>query len=165
MKIEKVYLDMDGVLCDFEKKFAELYGKDALDNRDRKKWTKSWPDFIENRQFAKLDWFPGGQMLLAYLRSKNIPIEILSSSGGMEHHVEVSEQKKEWLKTHGIDYKANIVPGRRYKKAYAGPGIILIDDTEDIITDFNEAGGIGILHKNVEPTLKHLKSLFDNEET
>lgn len=164
MKITKVYLDMDGVLCDFDKKFQELYGKDALENRDRKMWTKAWPDFIKNRQFVKLDWFPGAQELLAYLRSKNVHIEILTSSGGMEHHEEVADQKKEWLKNHKIDYKVNVVPGRRYKKAYASPDAILIDDTDDIIDDFNEAGGIGILHKDIRPTMTRLKELFDAEQ-
>lgn len=159
--IKKIYLDMDGVLCDFEKLFLKIYGTDALKNN--KKFISSWPEFIHNKNFTKLDWFPGAQELLIFLRSKHVSIEILTSSGGMKYHEEVGNQKKQWLTDHGLNYKANVVPGRRYKKAYAEPNVILIDDTEENVKDFIEAGGIGILYKNVEDTLKRLKKIFDEQ--
>jgi hypothetical protein len=36
----------------------------------------------------------------------------------------------------------------------------LIDDTPDVIEDFNRAGGIGILHENAADTIERLKSIF-----
>jgi hypothetical protein len=152
---------MDGVLCDFEKRFVDLYGEDALKLRDRKNFTKFWPEFIKDKQFEQLDWFPGGQELLTYLKRFDVNIEILSSSGGLKHHSLVEEQKKVWLKKNGIAYKPNIVSGRKKKKEYAKKNIILIDDTEDVITEFNRAGGIGILHKDVKDTLKTLDALLN----
>jgi len=152
---------MDGVLTNFHERFAELYGPEALGFRDKKNFTVYWPDFIQNKQFEKLDWFPGGQELLKYLRGKNIEIEILSSSGGQKHHDEVTEQKKVWLKKQGLTYKPNIVTGRKHKAEYATPETILIDDTEDVVDSFNKAGGIGILHKDVNITLSRLESLLN----
>jgi hypothetical protein len=65
-----------------------------------------------------------------------------------------------WLRDHGIEYKANIVPGRKHKKEYATSETILIDDTPDVIEGFTEAGGHGILHKDVEETKVKLKELL-----
>ena len=153
---------MDGVLCDFEKKFTELYGFLSLAKRDRKTWSKDWEDFILNQKaFEELEWFPGGKELLAYIRKHpNIHVEILSSSGGEKFHGEVTVQKIKWLRSHGINYKANIVPGRKHKKDYATPEMILIDDTPDVIESFNKAGGHGILHKDITKTKEMLKKLL-----
>lgn len=157
----KIYLDMDGVICNFHKRFVELYGEEALGFRDRKNFTVYWPDFIEKKQFEDLDWFPGGQELLKFLKDKNVEIEILSSSGGEKFHTQVEEQKKVWLKKQGIAYKPNIVPGRKHKAKYATPETILIDDTDDVIESFNAAGGIGILHKDAAETIQRLESLLN----
>ena len=152
---------MDGVLCNFEKRFTELYGKDALGARDRKNFTTNWPNFIMDGNFESLEWFPGGKELLDFIQNEtDWEVEILSSSGGEKFHSEVAAQKVVWLCNNGIPYKANIVPGRKHKTAYATPETILIDDTEDIIVNFNAAGGLGILHKDINETLAKLRTLL-----
>ena len=152
---------MDGVLCNFEKRFTELYGKDALGARDRKNFTTNWPNFIMDGNFESLEWFPGGKELLHFIQyATDWEVEILSSSGGEKFHSEVAAQKVVWLCDKGIPYKANIVPGRKHKTAYATPETILIDDTEDIIVNFNAAGGLGILHKDANETLAKLRTLL-----
>jgi 5'(3')-deoxyribonucleotidase len=161
--IKKIYLDMDGVLSDFEKKFIEYYGFLSLSKRDRKEWSKDWEDFILNKKgFEQLDVFPGSKELLNFIKKyPNIDVEILSSSGGKRFHGEVTVQKIKWLKNHGINYKANIVPGRRHKKEYATPETIMIDDTPDVISSFSAAGGEAILHKDAKETIKKLESLLN----
>jgi predicted ATP-grasp superfamily ATP-dependent carboligase len=98
--------------------------------------------------------------LLEFIRKYPVEVEILSSSGGEKFHGEVTVQKINWLKKHGIHYKANIVPGRKHKKEYARADTILIDDTEDVIHDFNAAGGHGILHKDISKTKAQLQKLL-----
>ena len=160
--IKKIYLDMDGVLCDFERKFEELYGEEALKNRDRKLWTEDWPDFIQTNQFEELAKFPGADDLLLFIRKHpEIEVEILTSSGGQQYHDQVKEQKIVWLKKNSIAYKPNVVPGRKHKKEFAQPDTVLIDDTEDVIENFNRAGGIGILHRDAKETIKRLESLLN----
>ena len=158
--IKKIYLDMDGVLCDFEKRYFHLFDETPSETRDKKNFNPNWKQFVKGENFATLDWYPGGKELLSFIKKYPVDVEILSSSGGPQFHDEVARQKKVWLKMHNIAYKPNIVPGRKEKSKYAGKGIILIDDTPDVIEAFDAAGGIGILHKDVGKTIELLKVLL-----
>ena len=136
------------------------YNETPIASRDRKEFTANWDHFCTTGQFETLDWFPGGQDLLKFIRKYDVDVEMLTSSGGKKYHDLVANQKKVWLKKQGIAYKPNVVPGRKHKADYAKPDVILIDDTEDIITAFNKAGGIGILHKDIGETLQYLEVLL-----
>ena len=146
--IEKIYLDMDGVIANFEKRYYERYGELPGSMRDRKEWSSNWEDFIMTKQFETLDYWPEAEKLLTYLPTLGVPIEILTSSGGNKFHEEVEKQKIVWLCNHGIPYKVNVVAGRRNKAKYARPDYVMIDDTPDVISSFVQAGGTGILYKN-----------------
>lgn len=164
--IEKIYLDMDGVLCDFNKRFEELFGyhpgsEAHASERDRKNFSPNWKNFVETRQFSTLDWFPGGKELIKYVDSLGVRVEILSSSGGIRNHSEVRDQKVEWLHSAGLIYPVNIVPGRRIKQHFSWHTNVLIDDTPDVIESFNLGTGTAILHKNVDDTIKELESLLN----
>ena len=152
---------MDGVLCNFERRYFERYKELPGSMRDKKDFNVYWDDFVLTNQFETLDLYPGADELLPYLDSlTNVEKEILSSSGGPKYHDEVTQQKIKWLKSNNIDYKPNIVSGRKNKALYARPDTVLIDDTSEVITAFNKAGGIGILHKEIGNTLMMLKKVF-----
>jgi hypothetical protein len=159
MKIKKIYLDMDGVIANFERRYIELFEETPGEFRDRKEWSENWVKFIEGKNFETLDWWPGGPELITFL-TKNFDvsqIEILSSSGGNKFHEKVVEQKNTWLKNYNIPFeKVNIVSGRKRKAEYATPDSILIDDTEDVVKAFRDAGGVAIHHKDYNNTIKLL---------
>lgn len=157
---------MDGVLSDFTKRYKELWEINPDQNRERgEKRDHKWDQFVDGNNFETLEWYSGGKELLKYVLSLDIPVEILSSSGGRRHHESVKMQKEMWLSNNHIDFKANIVPGRALKADYAKPDVVLIDDTQDVIDDFNMAGGIGILHNDLSKTLKTLQSVIEGTYT
>jgi hypothetical protein len=163
VRIKTIYLDMDGVLTDFESRWHELYNESPMDTRARKNMSENWDNFVLTGQFATLPTFPGWEDLLAAVRATDAQIEILSSSGGQKFHEQVTEQKKTWLKNHGLDVPVNIVPGRRIKANYADASKLLIDDTSDVIMSFHEAGGYAIQHDSAPRTIKMLKGFFNDD--
>jgi hypothetical protein len=153
----KIYVDMDGVLANFEKRYIELFRESPGESRAGKEFSENWTTFIEGKNFETLDWWPGGPELITYL-SQNVPIEsveILTSSGGNKFHDQVVIQKHKWIETFNLpeQWKVNVVAGRKKKAEFATPDSILIDDTEDVIQAFRAAGGIGIHHKDIGNTL------------
>jgi len=162
MKMKTLYLDMDGVLCFFEKRYKELFV--SMGERSQKDFNKNWPSFIQGKNFETLEKFPGCDKLLAFVKdlqdNHEIKVEILSSSGGEKFHSEVTAQKIKWLCDNGITFKANIVPGSGKKAALATPDAVLVDDTDYVIDAYVKAGGIGILHTDADETIAKLKSML-----
>lgn len=152
---------MDGVLTDFEKRYEELFGvrPDDVAHRTKHFWD-NWESFITGKNFETLDWHAGAVDLLAYVASLDVPVEILSSSGGEKFHDTVVAQKRKWLESKGIPYKPNIVPGGNKKAEFAGPWNILIDDTDRVVENYRKAGGTAILHKNADDTIAKLSKLY-----
>ena len=68
MKVNKIYLDMDGVLCNFEKRYFDLFNETPGSSRDRKEFSQNWTDFIVGNNFEHLELFPGALELLSYVR-------------------------------------------------------------------------------------------------
>ena len=158
--ISEIFVDLDGVLANFHKRFDELYhAKPEIDYPSNKKkkaeYVKRFHEFIVTGQFAILDPMPDIDLGLDFLRKlhKQVPICILTSTAREEYLTEVSRQKRIWLKEHGIEFHPVFVPGKRYKHYYSKPGRVLIDDTVSNIDDWRSMGGIGILHKSWEQTI------------
>lgn len=153
-----IYLDMDGVIADFEKKYVELHGLTPREAEKNKKFDHYFTEFIEQNGFQTLELMPGAMDGLTFLRKHlTVPTQILSSTASEARYDAISKQKLIWLETHGITFTPNFVPGKKHKWKFAKPDTIIIDDTESVINDWNKAGGIGILHKDWVTTLSILK--------
>ena len=156
-KISCIYLDMDGVIADFYKRYFELYKLAPRDAEKKKEFNKYFDDFISTGQFATLELMDGAMDGVEFLRKAPVPTQILSSTANEERYDAISKQKMIWLQTHGITFTPNFVPGKRHKYKFATPDSIIIDDTESVIDDWRKAGGIGILHKDWPTTLAILR--------
>ena len=158
--IAKIYLDMDGVLSDFTKRYQEISGSTPERDDKSERFGQFFNKFIEEEHFATLDPMPGMILLIDFLRKAPVPTEILSSTAREDRHDAISKQKMIWLQTHGITFKPNFVPGKSLKKHYAEPNALIIDDTESVISDWMKAGGQTIWHQDVPSTLAILKTMF-----
>lgn len=156
--ITKIYLDMDGVIADFDKKYKELYKIAPRDADTYKTFDKFFTTFIAERQFAKLDLMPDALVLIEYLKSLSLPTEILSSTSSEKRDAEIREQKVEWLNKHNLTFPINLVPGKRLKRNFSNSSSILIDDTAQNIDQWRAEGGVGILHTDAITTIGILKT-------
>lgn len=159
--MKTIYIDMDGVLCDFDKRYREFFKTSTKEVRDKKNnelYRKNWDIFLDQLGFKYLDWHEGGQELIYFLESLNVQLCILSSAGGFHRQRFVMSQKLTWLSDHGIFFPAVIVPGRVYKSGFANKDSFIIDDTADVIESFIKNGGSGVIHKNTEDTITAVKS-------
>jgi len=159
LKISCIYLDMDGVICDFVARYKKLFNESPDQIRDKKQFNL-FNQFIHGQNFETLEMMPHASELLEFLRNAPVPTEILSSTARQDSHENISKQKEIWLNSHGITFKRNFVPGKQLKKEYAREDTLIIDDTESVITDWRIAGGHAIWHRDVPNTLAMLKLYF-----
>ena len=143
-----LYLDMDGVLCNFDKAYCTYDPQKA----DRKRFRQA---VMEYHIFEDLEFMPDAQELLNHVsKLREIDVQMLTSMGTYEslQANAAKMQKMRWLDKNNIPYKPNFVHSKAEKAKYATPSSILIDDSVGCITPFVAAGGHGILHTNASQT-------------
>lgn len=166
--ITAVYVDLDGVLCDFKKRFFELY-KDVPEidypskTKEKSEYKKRFDDFILGGHFASLESMSDFETGLCFLESIEdlYTIKILSSSAKEKYIEEVSKQKEKWLTDWEIKYPVIIVPGKKLKQYYACPLGLLIDDTLSNVEEWRERGGKAILHRSWKHTIEEFEDNYE----
>ena len=152
-----IYSDMDGVLSDFDKRFMEFSKGVAPDQYEKKYGVEKFWELIDGEVgvpfWAGMDWMTDGKQYWDYIK-KYDPI-ILSAPSRNE---ESKYGKRIWKKRNMPTNKMILVPAWK-KQEYASPTSILIDDREKNIQQWEDAGGIGILHTSAANTIAQLKKL------
>jgi hypothetical protein len=160
----KVYLDMDGVLADFDQRFRDISGMEPRDF-ENKHGRKAFWDLIDEENKVKfwvgIPTMPGAADLVDAV--KNYNYELLTSPSAKKQSY---LGKILWVKNHiGSVFPSK--PRINFKKAkekhLVKPQLaktdILIDDREDTIGRWNAAGGTGIIYKNISQVLNDLGKL------
>ena len=154
-----IYLDMDGVLVDFDKQFEKIakmpprqyekmYGADGfwglIDDPKRGGGVGYW---------RGMEWMPGGEELYNFASKYN---HFLLSSPSRSELSRIG--KRMWRKDKTPNTK--LILARSYnKKNYADENSILIDDRKDTIDSWIKAGGIGIHYTSAADAIQQLKDL------
>jgi hypothetical protein len=147
---------MDGVFVNFDQQFKDLTGMmprefEAKYMDQMKFWEEI--DGAGVGFWRGMKWMPGGEAL--YNRASQHDHALLSSPSRSE----VSKiGKRLWRRDKTPDTK--LILARSYnKRKYAAPNHILIDDREDNIQQWRDAGGIGILYKSADQVNTELDKL------
>jgi phosphoglycolate phosphatase-like HAD superfamily hydrolase len=147
-----LFLDMDGVLCNFDKAYRKLDPEKA----DRKKFREA---VFTHKIFEDLEFMPDAQELLNYVsKLDGVTIEILTSMGtyDVQQGNEAKYQKMHWLNKHNLPYKANFVRAKQEKANHAHDRAILVDDSIGCITPFAAKGGHAIHHTRSSDTIQQI---------
>jgi DNA-binding Lrp family transcriptional regulator len=159
----KIYLDMDGVVADFDKRFTDLAGMGPSEFEEKYGKNAFW-DFIDEGDNKLVFWIgippmSDAKQLVDFV--SNYDYEMLTAPSLKKQSV---MGKGLWMKNQTNKGLFPFKPKVNYKSAknkkdFAAPNHILIDDREDNINSWIAAGGIGILHTSASSTINQLKKL------
>jgi len=160
-KLPRIYLDMDGVLVDFEKHLIDTV-KMPLSKWMQLGRKERWDPVIAKKDFwHTAPWNPEGKKLLQFVKKYNP--HILSAYVEHAYDPNCIPGKKSWaMNKAGIPSNQINLVMRSQKKDYAkvgGEPAILIDDYDKNTNEFTKKGGIGITFKNANQVIAELKKL------
>ena len=157
------YLDMDGVLADFDRRFRELAGQSPDEYKSIHGEEEFWK-FIGGygeEYWTEIPLMKGAEKLTKAVLNYNY--EILTSPSRDQSS---KDGKKDWIKK----YKDLLFNGNIPKVEFKSSGIkhtikttltkndILIDDRSKNIDPWIENGGTGILYKNINQVLRDISN-------
>ncbi len=161
-----IYLDLDGVCVNFEEGIKKATGITGIGYQDNP--VAFWKKASEVEGFFRKlsptvphavleDYFKELETCAHYAGTE---VQILTALPLPTGHLKTAAYDK----THWVhrflfsDLVVNCVPNWRYKKIYAAPGNILIDDSLRNIEDWRTVdGAIGIHHTDFESSLRLVK--------
>ena len=160
----KIYVDMDGVVADFDKRFTDLAGMSPNEFESKYSKKEFW-DFIDVKNKIKF-WvgipvMEGAKALIDFV-SKHDYSMLTAPSIKKESRL----GKLLWIRNHTGDLfpsKPNVIFKFAKEKHLVKPSLtefdILIDDKQSTIDNWNDAGGTGIFYKSSSQVISQLKQL------
>lgn len=148
--MKKIFIDMDGVLADFNAVFSEerrheLFEEGFFANLE--------PMFIKENLERDFD----------FLRLKGYQVNILSKAVNSEF---CRKEKLDWLERHAPKFdNVYIVGNDESKNLLLEAGAILFDDYSKNLTEWKEGGGkavkVGGRHKDDFAHIRHISELVE----
>ena len=159
----RIYCDMDGVLCDFEKNIKNTLGISIQKWMSINPKHERWQPIVAKKDFwASMPWLNDGKNLWRFIDKYNP--HILSAASQEDPNCKPGKMR--W-----IFRNLNVPTGRIHlvqrheKQTYAKTGgqpSILIDDYVKNTREFSMRGGVGITFKNASQVIGELKKLGFN---
>ena len=150
-----LYVDMDGVLTDFQKRFMKYSTLTPEEYQEQYDLERFW-NLIKKGgvgYWVGMDWMSDGKTLWNFV--KHLNPTILSSPSQQE---ESKIGKHLWIRKHIPGTKTILTPASM-KQKHSGENHILIDDRKKNIDQWESQGGIGILHTDAFSTIERLKEI------
>ena len=159
----KVYLDMDGVIADFDKRFEDLSGMKPREFESKYGKNKFWEFIDEDNKISfwvGIPEMPGAKALVDAVKKYNYELLTAPSVKKQSYLGKIL-----WVRNHSdlLGGKPRINFKKAKEKHLVKPELsktdILIDDREDTIERWNAAGGTGIHYQNISQVLNDLGKL------
>ena len=159
----KVYLDMDGVVADFDKRFEDLSGMKPREFEEKYGKSKFW-DFIDEENkisfWVGIPEMDGAKKLVDYVKKYNYELLTAPSVKKQSYLGKIL-----WVRNH-----SDLLGGKpriNFKKAKEKHEVkseltkndILIDDRADTISRWEAKGGTGIVYSSADQVINDLKKL------
>jgi len=164
--IFKIYCDMDGVLTNLEGEAKKIDPLNiGFEDKSDQNITRIWKEIDKYgiSLWENLKWINDSKILWRFIKPYN-PIILSaapSKSRGKIHTYALIGKQKWIMKNLGEEFlKTAKIVERREKKEFSDKNSILIDDMETNIKEWNNRGGIAILHKNSKKTIDALKKIL-----
>jgi len=144
-RISQIYMDLDGVLVDFEAGFLEEFG---CIPEPKARW-----QYIERTAgfFEALPWMDSARRLWEHMRQTGLPITILTGIPEGTLGQRSAVEKRAWVARELGEGVEVITCLTREKPMHSGPGRLLIDDRPQ--KDWEMAGGRQVLHRELPETM------------
>lgn len=155
-------VDLDGVLVDFLGEYRKVMGKDFdfedPDMTPREKWQElrvKAPGIYASAQ-------PKADALELWNAIKHLKPSILTAVPSLVPFIRSTRDKRDWVKKHiqeGVNVKFAPYSVDKQYHCNGTSFHVLIDDSEKNCGQWSAKGGIAILHKSAEETIRILKEL------
>ena len=153
-----LFLDMDGVLADFDRRAEEVLGMDghlfSYRFGDEEMWRRL--NAVEDFFFS---FPPMEDAHLLWEATRGVPRKVLTALPKTNQR-KVDIQKRRWISHHfGADNVPVITCLTREKPRFAKPGDILVDDRNINEAAWKLRGGIFIHHDDAQSSVAELREL------
>lgn len=153
-----LYLDMDGVVADFNEYARVVHGfNPAVEYPDHE-----WQKLAENKRlYRDLPKTPYADDLVEYCNrfanEHNMNFMFLTAVPKTNRLHWAFYDKVLWVQRYFSFVPVHFGPFSERKQEHCAPNDILIDDRPSNIDEWNNAGGYGILHTDYDSTIESLK--------
>lgn len=159
-----IFLDMDGVVADFDTFVSDLLGRpigwhNSNGDLSNEEWAKI---SAVDRLYYHLPLMPDATKLVAYVKSLStrFNVQFLTAVPRRTTVPTARDDKQAWVDKYFPGMRMDIGPYSHDKQKWCMPGDILIDDRPSNIEEWRRAGGFAILHRgDVDETIKILNGV------
>jgi 5'(3')-deoxyribonucleotidase len=160
-----IFLDMDGVVADFDTFASNLLGRKIGWHESKFDITKNeWAMLSSvDRLYYNLPLMPDATKLVAYVKSLStrFNVQFLTAVPRRTTMPEARADKQAWVDKYFPGMRMDIGPFSHDKQKWCKPGDILVDDRPSNIEEWKAAGGIAIYHTgDVDATIKAINKVI-----
>lgn len=147
-KRRTIYIDMDGVVADFNFYVSNVLGREigwGVHDLTSEEWDKIAE--IPNL-YRQLPLIGDSVKMVGLCKSfsTRVNVEFLTAIPRQSTMPSAKQDKLDWINEHFPGIPVNFGPFSRDKQHWARPGDILIDDKPSNVKEWGDAGGIPIHH-------------------